>query len=138
SRKVKGIVSKHLSLGELDAEVVAEQLHMSRHTLYRKLKQEGQSCQGLVEEVRKEKAIRYLNEDRYALSEIAFLLGFSELSALAGPLNAGPASHRPATGKTVRPKKLKAVTGCRSGGRAGAGRRTAWQSGRRVEPDADG
>jgi len=83
SHKVKGIVSKHLSLGELDAEVVAEQLHMSRHTLYRKLKQEGQSFQGLVEEVRKEKAIRYLKEDRYALSEIAFLLGFSELSAFS-------------------------------------------------------
>src|SRR5690606_7152107 len=83
SQKVKRLVSKHLSKGELDAEMVADWMHMSRPTLYRKLKQEGQSVEALVEEVRKEKALRYLREGRYALSEIAFLLGFSELSAFS-------------------------------------------------------
>ena len=38
-----------------------------------KLKQEGVSFQELVEEVRKDKALHYLNAGRYSLSEIAFL-----------------------------------------------------------------
>jgi len=59
---------------------------MGRHTLYRKLKSEEQSFQELVEAVRKEKAIRYIKEKRDSLSEIAFLLGFSELSAFSRAL----------------------------------------------------
>lgn len=103
SRKVKGILAKNLSRGEMDAEVVADKLHMSRHTLYRKLKQEGQSFQALVEEVRKEKAMHYLADNRYALSEIAFLLGFSELSAFSRAFKRwtgeSPASYRQAQRK---------------------------------------
>ena len=83
SHKVKNLVQKRLSSGEIDAEKIAEKLNMSRHTLYRKLKQEGKSFQDLVEAVRKEKAVAYLQKDKYSLSEIAFLLGFSELSAFS-------------------------------------------------------
>ena len=83
SDQVKQIVSKQLAKDAVDAENIASKLHMSRHTLYRKLKIEGHSFQELVESVRKEKAIRYIKEKRYSLSEIAFLLGFSELSAFS-------------------------------------------------------
>ncbi|WP_250655620.1 AraC family transcriptional regulator [Alkalimarinus coralli] len=83
SDQVKVIASKQLPKGDIDAEKVASQLCMSRHTLYRKLKAEGSSFQELIEAVRKEKAIRYIKEKRYSLSEIAFLLGFSELSAFS-------------------------------------------------------
>lgn len=83
SAQVKQIISKQLSKDAVDAEKIAAQLHMSRHTLYRKLKTEGRSFQELIEQVRKEKAIRYIKEKRYSLSEIAFLLGFSELSAFS-------------------------------------------------------
>ncbi|WP_020407039.1 AraC family transcriptional regulator [Hahella ganghwensis] len=83
SHKVKGIVAKRLSRGDIDAGNVAEKLNMSRHTLYRKLKQENNSFQELVEQVRKEKALDYLQKKKYSLSEIAFLLGFSELSAFS-------------------------------------------------------
>ena len=83
SDQVKKIISRQLSKDAIDAEKIASKLHMSRHTLYRKLKSEGHSFQELVEAVRKEKAIRYIKEKRYSLSEIAFLLGFSELSAFS-------------------------------------------------------
>lgn len=83
SEQVKKIVSKQLAKGDVDAEMVASTLCMSRHTLYRKLKSEGHAFQQLIESVRKEKAIRYIKEQRYSLSEIAFLLGFSELSAFS-------------------------------------------------------
>lgn len=83
SDRVKKIVSKQLPKGDVDAEKIAATLCMSRHTLYRKLKSEGHAFQELIESVRKEKAIRYIKEKRYSLSEIAFLLGFSELSAFS-------------------------------------------------------
>ncbi len=81
--KVKQLIAGQLAKNSVDAEHIASELHMSRHTLYRKLKLEDQSFQALVEEVRKEKAIQYIEEGKHAFSDIAFLLGFSELSAFS-------------------------------------------------------
>tara|TARA_R100000322_G_scaffold158719_2_gene119284 strand:- start:1130 stop:2224 length:1095 start_codon:yes stop_codon:yes gene_type:complete len=83
SREVHRRIARQLANGSVEAETIAEQMHMSRRTLFRKLRHEGYSFQALVEEVRRERALRYVSEDRYALSEIAFLLGFSELSAFS-------------------------------------------------------
>jgi AraC-like DNA-binding protein len=83
TREIKKQISKSLSKNAVDADNIAEKLHMSRQTLYRKLKQEGHVFHELVEEVRKEKALNYLQNNKYNLSEIAFLLGFSELSAFS-------------------------------------------------------
>lgn len=81
--KVKQLVDRKLSKDSVDAAHIAEKLCMSRHTLYRKLKQEGMAYHELVDQVREEKALRYLKEEKLSLSEIAFLLGFSELSAFS-------------------------------------------------------
>lgn len=81
--KVKQLVEKKLAKDSVDAAHIAEKLHMSRNTLYRKLKQEGMAFHDLVDQVRQKKALEYLNENKHSLSEIAFLLGFSELSAFS-------------------------------------------------------
>lgn len=82
--KVRSFIRKHLAENtELDVECAAKALHMSRHTLYRKLKKEEVSFQSLVEEVRQKEAQRYLMENKVSISEVAFLLGFSELSAFS-------------------------------------------------------
>lgn len=83
SRKVRRLISRQMSTERIDADSLARQCHMSRQTLYRRLKKEGLSFHDLVEQVRKDKALRYVAADRYALGEIAFLLGFSELSAFS-------------------------------------------------------
>ncbi|MGC8120035.1 AraC family transcriptional regulator [Marinobacter sp. VGCF2001] len=83
SRKVRRLISRQMATDRIDADTLAGQCHMSRQTLYRKLRKEGLSFHDLVEQVRKDKALRYVAEDRYALGEIAFLLGFSELSAFS-------------------------------------------------------
>ena len=72
-----------MATDRIDADSLARQCHMSRQTLYRKLKREGLSFHDLVEDIRKDKALRYVASDHYALGEIAFLLGFSELSAFS-------------------------------------------------------
>lgn len=83
SRKVRRLISRQMASERIDADSLAHQLNMSRQTLYRHLKKEGFSFHELVEHVRKDKALRYVAADRYALGEIAFLLGFSELSAFS-------------------------------------------------------
>ncbi len=80
--RVRRIISKQLPRTP-DVDRVASALNMSRQTLYRKLKKEGESFQHLAENVRRERAIRYVVEGNYGLTEVAFLLGFSELSAFS-------------------------------------------------------
>ena len=83
TNKVTTLVEKKLAKDNIDAEHIAEKLCMSRHTLYRKLKQEGISFHDLIDQIRKDKAYVYLDKNKHSLSEIAFLLGFSELSAFS-------------------------------------------------------
>tara|TARA_R110002111_G_scaffold21594_3_gene50122 strand:+ start:1685 stop:2737 length:1053 start_codon:yes stop_codon:yes gene_type:complete len=82
-RKIRKLISRQMSTDKIDADTLARQCHMSRQTLYRRLKKEGLGFHELVEQVRKDKALRYVASDHYALGEIAFLLGFSELSAFS-------------------------------------------------------
>ncbi|HEY0845308.1 MAG TPA: AraC family transcriptional regulator ligand-binding domain-containing protein [Noviherbaspirillum sp.] len=57
-------------------DAMAEELHMSARTLMRKLKQHGASYQGLLDEVRKERAQWYLRHTNYPMESIAERLGY--------------------------------------------------------------
>ena len=59
---------------------VAKRLGLTPRSLQRRLRDEGTSFQAVREQVRHELARRYL-DDRLSISEISFLLGFSEPSA---------------------------------------------------------
>jgi AraC-like DNA-binding protein len=61
-------------------EGVARALGTSPRTLQRRLLEEGTSFRDVVEEVRAELARRYLGE-RVALHDVAFRLGYAEVSA---------------------------------------------------------
>ncbi|MDX1588710.1 MAG: AraC family transcriptional regulator [Oleiphilaceae bacterium] len=82
AQRVRRVIARQLPRTP-DADRVAAAMNMSRQTLYRKLKKEGQGFQQLAESVRRQRGLRLVAEGRYALSEIAFLLGFSELSAFS-------------------------------------------------------
>ena len=67
--------------GRLPAiEAVANALAMSPRTLQRKLAAQGTSFQELATDVRKDLARQHLIDSRLSISEIAFLLGFSDVS----------------------------------------------------------
>jgi AraC-like DNA-binding protein len=78
---VRRFVCEELSNGQPKLEHLAPRLHMSTRTLHRRLDQEGTSFRRILSEVRRELAARHLAERRLAIGEIAFLLGFSEVSA---------------------------------------------------------
>jgi AraC-like DNA-binding protein len=79
--KVRRIVIEQLRGGEVTMEFMALRMAMSVPTLRRRLDQEGTTFSDIVDEIRKELAERYLREPSMAVSEVAFLLGFSSESA---------------------------------------------------------
>jgi hypothetical protein len=54
---------------------------MSKRTLARKLSDEGLNYSEILEHLRRDLAVRYLNDRKLHVSKIAWLLGFSEVSA---------------------------------------------------------
>ncbi len=81
--RVQRLLLRNLHHGEVDVGWVSKQLNMSRHTLYRRLRDEGVKFQDLLEETRRELALQYLANSEYSISEVAFLLGFAEASAFS-------------------------------------------------------
>ena len=72
-----------LSHGEVRFETVAEALGMSERQLERELERSRTTFRDLMRETRKSMANYYVRETELPLTEIAFLLGFSELSAFS-------------------------------------------------------
>jgi AraC-like DNA-binding protein len=83
SQQVGEMIARQLESGRARAAVIAEQLNMSRQTLYKRLKQENQSFAALLDQVRREQALFYLHDPQRTLTEVAQRLGFSELSAFS-------------------------------------------------------
>ncbi|MEL6589778.1 MAG: helix-turn-helix transcriptional regulator [Bacteroidota bacterium] len=81
--KVKDLVITQLRKRKLGIEVVADDLSMSVRSLQMKLKEEGTSYQKLLNRIREQLAIAFLQEKKYSKSEIADLLGFSEISVFS-------------------------------------------------------
>jgi AraC-like DNA-binding protein len=67
--------------GNLKLARVAKQMAMSARTLQRQLKERGVDFKQLTDETRRRFAINYLKERKNTLTEVAFLLGYSEVSA---------------------------------------------------------
>lgn len=78
---VRSIIRRELNGGDPSLERIAHHLGMSPRTLQRRLREQGTSHQELLDQMRRDLAVRYLNERAMALCEIAYLLGFSERSA---------------------------------------------------------
>jgi AraC-like DNA-binding protein len=60
---------------------IARSLGMSERTLARKLADEGLNFTELLQQLRRDFALRYLSDRKLHVSKIAWLLGFQEVSA---------------------------------------------------------
>lgn len=79
--RVRTMIKAQLSGGDAALDRLANQLGMSGRTLQRKLREHGTSHQELLDQMRRDLAMRYLREPEMAICEVAYLLGFSESSA---------------------------------------------------------
>lgn len=79
--RVRELLAAELCGGDPTSQGIARRLKMSVRTLHRRLSDEGTSHKQLLDGLRRELAATYLRERAVAISEVAYLLGFSEPSA---------------------------------------------------------
>ncbi len=79
--RVRRLLVASLGEGDITLDGMADKLRMSERTLQRRLADEGLSFDDIVEQQRKQLAQRYLADAKLAVSEVAYLLGYSEPSA---------------------------------------------------------
>jgi AraC-like DNA-binding protein len=81
--RTRAYVINSSTYGHTAEEAVAQAIGVSVRTLQRDLAEAGTSFRALTEECRKKAALQLLHDTELPLTEIAFLLGFSELSAFS-------------------------------------------------------
>lgn len=80
SAQVKARLLELLPSGQVNEERMASLLNVSLRSLQRKLKEEGTTFKALLEATRHELAENYIRDSSLSISEITYLLGFSEPS----------------------------------------------------------
>jgi AraC-like DNA-binding protein len=81
--QVTQLVEMLLPVGRCSTTQVARSLGVTQRTLHRRLAAEGQSFSAIVHTTREALAERYLATDRYSLTDVSELLGFTAPSALS-------------------------------------------------------
>lgn len=112
SRRFRDVVRRSMmdELPEREPAVaaIAVKLHMSARSLQRRLRSEGTSFAEVFSELRRDLALRYLQDPRISISEVAFLLGFLDVTAFHRAFKrwtgGTPAEHRRSvtTGNSIR------------------------------------
>jgi AraC-like DNA-binding protein len=78
--KVREQVIERLPGGTPNEQTIAAKLNMSLRNLQRQLKSENCSYKKILDDTRKDLALRYLEDSNRQIIEISYLLGFSEQS----------------------------------------------------------
>jgi AraC-like DNA-binding protein len=78
---VRKAVAESMRDGDPNLARVAKKMAMSRRTLQRQIKEHATNFRKVMDDTRRRFALSYLKDRRNTLSEIAFLLGYSEAAA---------------------------------------------------------
>jgi AraC-like DNA-binding protein len=80
-RDVRKSIYVGLPMGRATIEQVAQAMGMNVRTLQRRLDEAGRTFSDLINEVRRDLVLRYMENPRYSVSRVAELLGYSVLSS---------------------------------------------------------
>lgn len=96
--RTRAVLLEELPSGDATLEKTAESLLLSPRTLTRKLQDRGESFKGLLSAIRRELAEKYILDQSLTLTEISYLLGFSEASSFSRAYRnwngVSPSAHR--------------------------------------------
>ena len=81
--QVKTAIIDELASGTVTEKTVSEALFMTPRNLHRKLQKENTTFKQLLTDVRKDLAKQYIHDRSKTLTEISYLLGFSEVSSFS-------------------------------------------------------
>ena len=99
--RTRAEIIRQLPSGRVSLDEVANALHISQRSLTRKLQERNESFKNLLATTRKELSEKYVLNKNLSLTEISFLLGFSETSSFSRAYKTwtgqSPSSYREAT-----------------------------------------
>ena len=102
--RTKSVIFENLPSGHVLVEDVAARLNTSVRTLRRKLGEKDVSFKELLTQTRRELGERYIHDNSLSLTEIAFLLGFSDSSSFSRAYRTwtgqSPSEYRSTHGKS--------------------------------------
>jgi AraC-like DNA-binding protein len=81
--RVRYAIQQLLPAGTVNEQRVARVVNVNPRTLHRRLSEAGMTFRSLLRDVRMSLAQRHLDEDRYNVTEVAFMLGYSDSSAFS-------------------------------------------------------
>jgi len=97
-RDMKAAIRRALPSGQLTIDSLSGDLGVSRRTLQRRLTARDSSFKLLLQDMREELSLRYLLDPRLGITEIAFLLGYSDQAsfsnAFRGWRDCSPSDYR--------------------------------------------
>ncbi len=79
--RTRRLIAASLANGSASINTVAERLAMTPRTLQRRLAEEGLRFNALLDDTRRNLAVQYLGDPHLGLTDIAFLVGYSDLTA---------------------------------------------------------
>lgn len=99
-------IIEKLPSGRVSEAALASMFNISKRTLRRKLGQNGVTFRSLMLKVRQDLAERYIRGDSYTVTEIAFLLGYTDPSAFSRAFRSwfGCSPTKMRTGKVMAPE----------------------------------
>jgi len=74
---------EELPSGRVTEDAMAAALNMSKRTLHRKLRENDETFRSVLAQVRQDLARRYVRDQEFSITEIAFLLGYNDTSAFS-------------------------------------------------------
>ncbi len=81
--RIRGLALELMPRGVFDIDFASERLNMSRWSLTRKLKAEGLTFRNQMITIRKDLAVDYLTNSGLSITDITFMLGYSQESAFS-------------------------------------------------------
>lgn len=81
TRTIQQAIMKGLDNGQASFSWLCQELDTSERSLYRKLEERGHSYQELLDRLRQQLAVQYLQDRQLSLTNIGLMLGYSEHSA---------------------------------------------------------
>jgi AraC-like DNA-binding protein len=78
--RFRAALLERMTSGEISEEEIARDLHMSRRSLQRRLAEADAGYQSLVDDTRRDMALRYIEDPSKSATDITFLLGYSQQS----------------------------------------------------------
>lgn len=82
-QQVKVAIINQLPSGNVTDETISKAVFTSKRSLQRRLNEKGTTFKTILTEVRKDLALKYIHDRKLTLTEISFMLGFSEMSSFS-------------------------------------------------------